>query len=234
MTQAIPNVQQAGLDLRPEPLKRKIAYYDEEYGKTLATILDGVVSKEDLVINNQGVWEAVGESTLLSATNTFALRNFTNNFHSYRIVVTNITSSTGAGLSLVLSKDNGETWITTGTNYYYSNSYFVAPFPVSSALAVVGTSGANLIATRIGLHPTTTTAVLDIIVQYPMNPNYYTQVYLTGMDGNNGGNLGDYSYEQTRGVYGVAEAHNAIGLRTASGTISGGQVFVWGQIANSG
>lgn len=224
-----PFVKQAGLDLQePHPIHRRIAYYDSDYEQTLVDLLDGVVAREDLDIGVSGTWEPVGTSALSSTNNIFALRNLTSNFHSYRILISNIRSTTsGTSFGLVFSSDGGTTFVTTGFHYAYNQRYFS-----STAFPRFGTAtaSANQIDSRINLFTETNSrAVFEIYVYHHADANLYSKVDWVGMYGDNGSANTDWGFEISSGSHNQTVADDAIGLWTAAGEIDTGTVWVWGQ-----
>jgi len=226
-----------GLELKSSPGYRSLAYFDENYEKTLMSILDGVISKEDVLdtLNLSGTWEPVGEGRTISTTTTFMIRNFTSNFFSYRILVSDIKSNTSQGrMRLKLSTDNGDTLIEDldiDTHDIFYNG-------VSQPRTDSGFLNQRQVITRANVYNTgnTATTMCDIMIHQPMDPTKYTRISTVGcgvLSGLPTTPVNGYHFGKSWGVYKQTTPINALGLQLGAGTsIDDGFVQVWGQRAD--
>lgn len=206
---------------------RKISYNDANYLESVSTILNNAKSQGDLLSALDLVWIPLGSTELLTIDSYFPIKNFTDEYYMYHIVITQVRADSDNTIpTWVTSEDNGTTWDETVGDY--------AQVLWKSAISFTSARDTNPSeinpSLNLRLLDEDADAIIEHLVFNPADPNKLTHGVGTFMYHDFGSGVAG-AFQRSE-VYWASQnkvAHTALALKCGSGVDwTAGKLGVWG------
>lgn len=175
---------------------RIISYNNEDYSNDLSRLFQGALSLDDIRLSLGTPWNKIANGVFDTSDN-LVLKNLSDEYFYYHIQVMDllVDTTTNAEFSMQLSTDNGSTYITGATDYFYARR--VHSSTSVSTIAVSNTVNSKIecingITTNHVLKTSSANgeqAVIDIYLKNPMDTRIPTSAHWILLRGSTDGTV---------------------------------------------